>query len=166
MQSVKQLDEWHTRVRIRHHAHTRSAVEFERRGRLLGVFVVILSTAVGTSIFSGLGSSSTWRIVVGLLSLTAAALSGVQALLKYPELAQLHKSAAQKYGQLRRELEAQLALESGDQSKLAGFLESFQRKWNDLEGQTPNIPQRLYDKSMKAVISASARDSFASPETP
>ncbi|HZP01976.1 MAG TPA: SLATT domain-containing protein [Terriglobia bacterium] len=166
MQSIKQLQEWHTRVRIRHHAHTRSAVEFERRARFLGVLVVILSTAVGTSIFSSLGSSSSWRIVAGLLSLMAAVLSSVQALLKYPELVQLHRVAARKYGQLRRELEAQLALDSGDPGKLAGFLDSFQRKWSDLEGQTPNIPQRLYDKSRKAVISALALESSAGqPDT-
>jgi hypothetical protein len=166
MRPVKQLEEWHTRIRIRHHAHTRSAVEFERRARFLGVLVVILSTAVGTSIFSGLGSSSTWRIVTGLLSLTAAVLSSVQALLKYPELVQLHRVAARKYGQLRRELEAQLSLEPGDQGKLAEFLDRFMNKWNDVQAQAPNLPQRLYDKSRKAVTSALALESSAGqPDT-
>jgi hypothetical protein len=153
MEAVELLQEWHTGVRIRHHAHTRAAVSFEQRGRLLGVPVVILSTAVGTSIFAGGQSNPALTIAAGLLSFAAAVLSSLQTALKYPELAAEHKSAALKYGQFRRQIEVQLAAKTQDEAKVANLLDKFQEEWNTLDDQCPNIPQSIYEKSVEAVKS-------------
>jgi hypothetical protein len=151
MESLHQLEEWHTRIRTQHHAHVRSAADFERHGVVLGVVVVILTTVVGTSIFAGLETTTPWKIVTGLLSMAAAVLSSVQTVLKYPELAQLHKNAALKYGKLRRELEAQCAAGFEDHSTLVEFLMRFKEGWDMAQAESPSIPQRLYDKSRQAV---------------
>jgi len=154
MEPSELLESWHTGLRIKHDAHTRAAVIFETRSRLLGVPVVIVSTAVGTSIFAGAGSSPTLKIIAGLLSFGAAVLSSLQAALKYPEIAAQHKAAAQKYGQLRREIEVQLAVKPEEQ-KLTHVLDKFQQAWDTLDDQSPTIPQRIYDKSAKIITSGS-----------
>jgi len=142
------LDQWHTGVRILHLAHTRSAVSFERRGRFLGVPVIILTTAVGTSIFAGAETSPTLKIIAGLLSLGAAVLSSLQTTLKYSEVAGQHKAAAQKYGKLRREIEVhQVSVQTETQASLTALLEKLQDEWDTLDDQSPTIPQGIYDKS-------------------
>jgi len=161
MDPMELLQQWHTGVRILHHAHTRAAVSFERYGRLLGVPVVIVSTAVGTSIFAGTHNNPKLTIVAGLLSFTAAVLSSLQTALKYPELATQHKAAALKYGQFRRQLEIQMVAKLPEEPKLAELLNNFQTEWNALDDQCPNIPQSIYRKSVEAVSSGTARDSHS-----
>jgi hypothetical protein len=151
MKSSEILEQWHTGVRILHHAHTRAAVSFDRRGRFLGVPVVIASTAVGTSIFTGLGGSHALQIAAGLVSFGAAVLSSLQTALKYPELATQHKSAAQKYGQLRRKIETRMVADSEDPSKATASLDDFRQEWDALDEQSPNIPQWIYQKATEAV---------------
>ena len=46
------LTKWRNGLRIEHIAHSRAVVRFGRRGRLLGVPVVVPSALVGTSIVS------------------------------------------------------------------------------------------------------------------
>ena len=147
MDPLKLLEQWHNAVRILHHAHTRAAVVFDRRSRLLGVPVIILSTAVGTSLFASTGEAHGLKITAGLLSLGAAVLSSLQTALKYPEIAARHKAAAQKYGKLRREIEVQLALKIVEQPKFALALDKFEHEMDTLEDQSPNIPQNIYDRS-------------------
>src|SRR5271157_1949518 len=105
MEPSELLEQWHTGLRIKHDAHTRAAVIFETRSRLLGVPVVIVSTAVGTSIFAGAGSSPTLKITEGRLSLGAGVLSSLRAPLKSPKIAAKNKPAAKKYGHLRQKTE-------------------------------------------------------------
>jgi hypothetical protein len=155
MEPIQLLEQWHTGLRILHHAHTRAAVSFERRSRFLGVPVIIVSTAVGTSIFAGVESSPTLKIIAGLLSFGAAVLSSLQATLKYPEIAVQHKAAAQKYGQLRREIEVLLAVKPEEQTKLTQSLDKFQKEWDTLDDQSPTIPQRIYDRSVEVETSRS-----------
>jgi hypothetical protein len=151
------LDQWHTGVRILHHAHARAAVSFERRGRFLGVPVIILTTAVGTSIFAGAESSPTLKIIAGLLSLGAAVLSALQTTLKYSEVASQHKAAAQKYGKLRREIEVhEVSLQTETQASLTALLEKLQDEWDTLDDQSPTIPQGIYDKSAAIVRAGSS----------
>jgi len=160
METIELLEQWQNGLRILHHAHTRAAVNFERRSRLLGVPVIIVSTAVGASIFAGAGSSPSLKIIAGLLSLGAAVLSSLQTALKYPEIAAQHKAAAQKYGKLRREVEVQLALKLEDQPKLTLWLNKIEQEWDTLEDQSPIIPQRIYDKSAQ-IVSSYSRPHFS-----
>ena len=142
------LDQWHAGVRILHLAHTRAAVSFERRGRFLGVPVIIFSTAVGTSIFAGAEASPTLKIIAGLMSLGAAVLSSLQTTLKYCETAGQHKAAAQKYGKLRREIEVHLvSLQMETLDSLTALLEKLQDEWDTLDDQSPTISQKIYDQS-------------------
>ena len=76
---------------------------------MLGIPVVILTTIVGTTVFSSIASSSTNSIILlvvaGLLSVVAAVFSSLNTFLNYGELAERHRNASVKYGNLRREIE-------------------------------------------------------------
>jgi len=151
MQPMELLQDWRRRAQIRGHAHTRAAVSFDRRSRLFGGTVIVFSTAVGTSIFAGAGTSPTLKTIAGLLSLGAAVLSSLQTALKYPEIAVQHKSSAAKFGSLRRQIEVQMVSPIPQDS--SALFTKLQLEFDALVEQSPAIPQRIYDKS-KAVVTA------------
>jgi len=151
MKSQDLLKTWLTGLRIRHSAHYQAAVRCERGARLMGVPAVIISTAVGTSIFAGMVDSMTWKIMSGLLSFAAAVLASVQTVLKFPELAAQHKAAAQKYGRLRRKVEVLLTAANLDEKETAKALNEIRDEWNTIDEQSPNISQSVYDKAEKEI---------------
>jgi len=135
-------------LRIAHKAHQQAAVKYERSGRWLGAATVIATTMVGTSLFADAGSdlSTGWKVGAGILSLVAAILSAVQGTLKFSELAALHRSAAQHYGPLRREVEEMLA-EGGAGANLSqARITDLRKRWDEVDADSPSVPQKLYDK--------------------
>src|SRR2546425_1545853 len=131
---------WHRRLCILHNAHTRCATLYDRHNLLLGAPVVALTTIVGTSIFATLASTSQnirVKILIALLSLTAAVLASLQTLLRYSEQSQKHKAVAVQYGILRREIEELLMVPTG--SIEPSILKSIRARWNAIEEVSPSI---------------------------
>src|SRR3712207_131552 len=91
------LKRWHHSLLTLNRGHFKAAARCESRNVNLGVPVTILSAVTGTTIFASLAISPTvWaKILVGLLSLTAAVLASLQTFLRYDERAQEHKEAGQ-----------------------------------------------------------------------
>lgn len=143
---IKTLNDWHRRLCVLHNAHTRCATLYVRRNLVLGVPVVGLSTIVGTSIFATLASPQQpiWiRVIVALLSITAAVLASLQTFLRSSELSHEHKATAVKYGILRREVEKLLSL--SEESIDRESLDSISASWRPIEEESPSIPQRIFD---------------------
>jgi len=109
--------------------------------------VVILSAVVGTSLFASLAASDhtgvVVRVVAGAVSLAAAALGSVQTFLKYSEKAEKHRSAAARYGAIRRELEVMLALKRFDD----GQLEKVRKEIDSLSAEAPEVPKHIFART-------------------
>ena len=152
---VELLKKWHGAIRVCHKAHIRSAAFMNRRNRLLGILVVVLTAIVGTSVFATLDSSprTEAKILVGILSVTAAVLGGLQTFLNYGEKEVAHKEAAQKYGSLRREIEEFLAQSLTITSPPADFVTQIRTRWDQIDSDTPSLSQRLYDRVAKSIFS-------------
>jgi len=146
---VQLLLEWQQGLRIRHIAHNRAAARFDRRARIMGVAVVILSTFVGTSIFATLeGAAASWlRVVAALFSAVAAILAAVQTSLAYPQLAERHRVAGRSYGSLRREVEAFLASADG---RVEEAIAGFRRRWDELASEAPEIGHQHHREARDA----------------
>lgn len=147
MDHLKLLEQWHMGLRTAHKAHQQAAVRFERNGRWLGAATVIASTIVGTSLFADASSSLDigWKIGAGILSLVAAILSAIQGTLKFSELATLHRSAAQHYGPLRREVEEMLAAAGAGGELSPTKISDLRKRWDEIDADAPSVPQKLYD---------------------
>lgn len=146
MDQFHTLQEWHQGIRISHSAHYKAAEVYEQRNLLLGVPVVVLSAVTGTAVFTASGDTALLgRVVVGLFSVTAAVLASLQTFLRYSELAQKHKSAAIKYGALRRELEEALAAYSAEAPFPADFMSGIRRRWDSLDEESPVVAKKIYD---------------------
>ena len=155
---AKLLAQWHNGLRIAHIAQSRSASKCELRGRLLGVAVVVLSTIVGTAIFSTLESSPSTavKIVVGLASVGAGVLAALQTFLGFEQRAAKHREAAAAYGTLRRELETGTTFPE-ESAKLSELLDDVRTRWDALDATAPAVSPRIYEAATRTVVGA--RDS-------
>ena len=147
------LAQWHNGLRIAHIAHSRSAATCELRGRVLGIAVVVLSTIVGTAIFSTLESSpsTTVKIVAGLASVGAAVLAALQTFLGLEQRAAKHREVAAAYGTLRRELETGMAL-AATGPKPSELLDGVRTRWDALDATAPATSNRVYEHATRAVV--------------
>jgi Petal formation-expressed len=152
MSVQKTLDDWHHGLRIFHRAHSRAASLFNGRNVALGIPTVILTAITGTSIFATTAATPEWvSIATGIMSLTAAVLAALQTFLRYSELAEKHRAAAQSYGNLRRETEEVLAgLTSDPPVPLPpDYLKSLRERWTAVDNAAPDLPQNVYDSVEK-----------------
>ena len=140
------LKEWYRRVSVTQAAHYYAAGNLSSRKYYLGVPTVILTTLVGTSVFAAIQQQPDYRvqILVGLASVTAALLSGLQTFLGDAERSEKHRTAAAKYGALGRELECCLARENGISDERLTLLKC---SLDELAIESPNIPIKTYRKA-------------------
>ena len=100
---------WIRRARESQIRHYTMADRLTRCGRRLGLGVIGITAATGTSAFLSLVAqavSPDVRIIIGMTSLSAAVLASLQTLLRFSERAELHRRAGAQYGAVRRRLEA------------------------------------------------------------
>ena len=161
------LENWHLAIRICHKAHIKAAAGLIRSNRRFGVPVVILSTVTGATVFATLESSpdTRIRILVGLISVTAGVLAGLQTFLGHADRADTHRVAAQRYGSVRREIEEVLHT-CDDLSMLPeGYLADIRKRWDEIDRDSPSLSQELYERIARDVKGKRDRgeDLYAAP---
>lgn len=137
------IEQWRNGFHLNQDCHYSAAAKAERVGRMIGVAVVLLSTAVGASIFRSLAAlqGDTATIVTGMLSLVAAALAAVQTFMDFPGTAEKHRLAAVAYGDLRREMDRLLASDS--EADVDSRMASVQQRWQEVDTIAPSIPPKV-----------------------
>jgi hypothetical protein len=142
--------QWLNGVIILQRAHYRTAKLCSVLHFCIGIPLVLVSATVGTAVFATLKSSPepTTKIVVGLLSVAATVLAGLQTFLGLSERAEKHKQAGVRYGALRRELE----LEIVNGTPAHAFLSDFRGRWDAFDAETPTVPQWVYERARRSVM--------------
>jgi hypothetical protein len=145
----ERLQKWRNGIKIAHNSHIQAATYYTRRGRMLGIPVVILTTIIGTAVFTSIATNNqaaiALQITAGLLSMAAATLSSLYTFLNYGGLAERHRTAAVKYGNLRREVEQLLCFLEG-KTDLDATMKEVRIKWDAVDLEAPEIPQKIHDK--------------------
>lgn len=147
-QPLPLLKEWQSRLREARLVHYEAAKYYSRYNQWLGIPVVVLSTFVGTSVFAALGQSIDIRvqIVVGLCSVAAAMLAGVQTFFRFAERAEKHRAVAVQYAALNREIEELLAF-GGEASR--EYISALRKRIDDLGKDAPSTPNWLWERAKK-----------------
>lgn len=147
-QGCRTREQWLEAVIICHKAHYAAAKRFERIHYCLGIPSVLCATIAGTAIFSTLQSSDLYwvQVIAGIVSLASAAFASLVTFLGCQEKAEQHKTAAVKYGQLRREIELYLTRNENAEDT-DDFWEGIIEQWNQYDQESPNIPDQLYSQA-------------------
>ncbi len=134
-------------------AHYDMAEKYKRIHRTFGTFVVVITTLVGTSIFTSLSGSASPAIQItsAVLSVAAVVLAALQTFLGFADLQAEHKTAGVGYAQVRRDLEfLVLKYPNGKgvaKSPEAAELELIKKLLDDLDKASPTIPNKDWDRA-------------------
>jgi hypothetical protein len=150
-------------MRDQHYGQSDNAL---RWNIILGIPVTLTAAVISTSIFASINSSpgNSWKILAGLVSLLAAALSALQTFFKFPELGERHRVAAAKYGSVRRALDMFILRYSHADASAEGqaldALEKLATKLGELDESSPAIgtprPRRRRQRVREIEKSAAA----------
>jgi Protein of unknown function (DUF4231) len=142
------LHTWMRRARESEFSHYAAEQRYERLHYLLGIPAAILAAIVGTAVFTSLTTSLDPRIkiAVGLTSVIAAVLSGLQTFLRYSERAERHRVTATKYSAARRKIEQVLIYPDRVTYDVVNEIRTL---IDTLAGDAPNLSLRLWSRSVR-----------------
>lgn len=155
---LDKAERYRVRVHRKARSHFLSAKRAQRMHTYLGVPVVVTTTIVGTTIFATLSKQPDpkWQIAAGTLSILAAVLAALQTFFKSAETAEKHRVAGASYAALYGSFDLFLLKhkDSNPQNrlKLIEDLETLIEQFNQLERDSLDVPDRLYDQAVKEQI--------------
>ena len=137
------LRQWYRRIRESQFGHYSAYTRYKKLYYTFGIPAIILSTFIGTALFSTLSISTNFetQIIVGFISTISAIIAGLQTFFKFSQRADDHKKAAIRYGALRREIEL---LNTKMISQESDILEIIKSRVNDLADDSPPIPTKSW----------------------
>ncbi|WP_414683005.1 SLATT domain-containing protein [Longimicrobium sp.] len=141
------LGKWRDTIGQIQNAHYRSAIYVQRLNYALGIPALVISTAVGSTIFATISddASNAVKIVLGLLSLAAAVLAGLQTWLGYKETAARHHIGGVRYGALLRLIDQTRSFPFERREDAKAFLDLVRGEWDSLQKELPMISQHVWE---------------------
>lgn len=153
------LKRWLKRARESQLAHYAAAERNSYRHLFIGIPAAAFSAIVGTAVFTSLDSTQTLdlrlRWLIGLISIVTAILTGCQTFLRFSEKADLHRSAAAKYAELRRDMEQGLSF---PEITTVEFVEHIRKSYDTITESAPNVTSSIWRRAM-----ANAGDDYFVP---
>jgi len=148
MSPTEVISHWRFRVHRMQLAHYEAARKLETRHLWLGLPAIVLSTIVGTTVFTTISKGAdVWQqMAAGLMSVTVAVLIALQTFLKYSELSEKHRSAGAKFANLKHRIELLSAMPPSGQDELKQQLTVIEENWSKVREASPTIPTRIWQK--------------------
>jgi len=141
------LEGWGGRARREADAHRRACRRLERLNYRIGIPTVAISSVVATTVFASLNESVSLsiKLIVGLISVAAAILSGVQTFVRPSVRAEQHRAAQIGLERIVRDIETLLALEPGaEPSDLPGSVDTLSERLAEAQKLAPMPAVRDY----------------------
>lgn len=139
------IEEWYKRVSVTQVAHYHSSDYFGKMKYRLGVPAIAFATFAGTTVFATLQQQSNiyLQVAIGLASVAAAVLVGLQTFMDYSERAEKHRVAGAKYGAIGRHLES---MRSQPDTITNEALDRIRERLDWLAEESPNNSLKIYNR--------------------
>jgi hypothetical protein len=115
----------------------------------LGIPLLVVSTIVGTSVFSALSSKEVPDLWVGILSIAAAVLAALQTFMDFGGRSDKHRSAGVKYKAAIRLIEQNKVRLSQGNELSTEEVDSIRTLLDTLEDAAPVVMPRIHDQIEK-----------------
>jgi len=145
------LNDWAARVAAAQHAHYSLMTELRRRNLALGIPVVVLSAAVGTTLFATVSNSNNkvslgLRVFAGAISALAGVLAAMQTFLKFSERAEKHGVAADWLAAVRRDIDLVRATPEVQRGEPVKVLGELRKEINKIAQTAPGIGEGVWHR--------------------
>lgn len=138
--------QWLNRAKIARDSHYKQGKILKRRHTAMGVTICILSAIVGSSIFASISQAAATptKILVGMLSIAASGLAGLNTFLNTAEKSEKHRLTAIRFSSLVRKLEIIISSASGGEDTAHRSLEEVQKEWDSINYDSPLAPMDVW----------------------
>ncbi|MFY9824027.1 MAG: SLATT domain-containing protein [Thermoanaerobaculia bacterium] len=144
------LKQWMGSLDLAQTAHYKTATQYESRHYQIGVPVVVMSTVVGTTVFTSLDGSHQGSLAISIsvavVSISAAVLAAIQTFFGYSVRAERHRVAAGRFGVLKRKIERILHFPM-DEKEFKRLVLELVRDWDELSKASPVVPQAIWERT-------------------
>jgi hypothetical protein len=155
--SVRELlDVWYRRAREAQFAHYRAAKRFSGLNDALGILAALMTAGLGLQLVQVLNVGAwlnlrpeTLELALGVSGLIAAALTTIQTIMRYSELAERHVRAAALYSSIRREIEAARTLSLDKIESDRTVLDSIRERLDEAAAETPDVPPVVFRRTVE-----------------
>jgi len=153
MNNRRLIQEWLLGVRIMSIAHERLSERYSRRHLHLGWPTIIFTAAASTTILVNLSNNvpNLVRYIACCLGFIAVTFASLQTFFGFSSLSQKHKTARDRFSNLRREMETILTKQSSEK-ELEVLIEKIREKWSIIQADSPNVPQAIHDSARAKLI--------------
>ena len=152
---VKLLKKWRSRFKRAQIAHSYTAISYGRYHQVLGILLIMLTTASCVLIFADLSGNKWASPTVGIC---AALFAYLQTFLSFSEKADTHRSVERRYGALKKEIEYLIFFKSN--------ADDFSKRVNDIRERESTIsaeaPHSLSHRWKKAKLETQNENDEAS----
>ncbi len=116
---------------------------------LLGIPAVALASIVGSAVIATIEKEVgiNMKLLIALLSIGAAVLTGFQTFLRFSERAEKHRQMGARYGAIAREIERLLTMPETALSEKAELVDAIRLRLDSLSEEAPVIPPSLWGKA-------------------
>lgn len=150
---VELLEDWHDRADLATKAFNRSANRCSRWHVILGLIVAALSAVVGTTTFSQLdrsgATSAEVQILLGVLSVTAVVLVGIQTFAGLPDRAVAYRDAGRRFASVRRKIQEILTAAAEGTTLDQPQIESIRAQMDEASSLSPNAPHVIWERMQR-----------------
>lgn len=159
------LAAWYRRARESQMTHYLAAAKQVELARRLGVPSVFLSAAAGTTLFATLDTGTAppaLRIVIGFVTLIAAALSALQTFLGLTDRAGEHRTTAAGYGAVRREIEQLQMFPPRSAGEVETAVTAIRSRLDQLAQSAPDVSGRSWRRAQREIEETARPEGFTS----
>lgn len=149
---LEQAEDYRRYAQRKCNSHYLLAEGARKKNVLLGFFVILFSSVVGTAIFVSLAKgiqSFPIQVAIGFLSVAAAGFSAFQTFFHFSDIAKQHKDAAASYEAIRHKLDNFLLtyLQAGPKKRAEALqaLEAASKEMEEVATGAPTVPDAIYD---------------------
>lgn len=124
-------------LQINQRTHYAAAESYQRRHFVLGLAVVVISTAVGAFSFANLSAYGDWTTnALSAGSLFSALLAAIVTFASFSDWSARHQKSAVQYGRLLRDARSRI---SGvfTEGENAAFVPAFKAEWDEISAHAP-----------------------------
>lgn len=139
------LLKWRARHKRSQLAHNYTTGWFNKLHIMLGILLVCLSTASTVLIFAQ--PDPKW--LSPAVGISAALFAYLQTFLQLSQQAEVHRSMARQYGELKKRIEYIIDFQA-DSLNISDIVEELRLQERDIASSAPNCPRRYWDKASKA----------------
>jgi hypothetical protein len=145
------LSSWLRAAALNEAAQYAACKWFGRLHYYVGIPVVVFSTSVASSVFSKAedAASSKEHVVLGVISVLAAVLAGIQTFLGLSERSEKHRAAGASFADIGYEIEQCLACDLERRADAEAVLDSIRTRIGMMIEQAPAVPEHLWERESR-----------------